>query len=116
MAVEASITSGVIGALLSIGLAIGYVSTAWSGFADGFEAGPSVAACGFVFVAGVIFFPRTLGIALTPTGLLTPVCFLIAIFRNGLGAGLAMLGIGGAALLGAWVIAALRPDAVGRSL
>ena len=115
MAVAASITSVVIGAFLSFGLAIGYISTAWGGFGDDFQAGPSVAACGFVFVAGVIFFPRTLGIALTPTGLLTPVCFLIAIFRNGLGAGLAMLGIGVAALLGTWVVAAVRPDAVGRS-
>jgi len=101
-----------IGALFSIGLAIGYVATAWNGFSDEFQPGSAVIGFLVVFVAGLIFFPRTTGIALTPTGLLTPVCFVIALFRVGPGTGFAILGIGVAALLGGWVIAAVRPDAL----
>lgn len=102
-----------IGVLASIGLAMTYIATAWSGFSDDFQLGPAVAGFVIVFVAGLIFFPRTVGVALTPTGMLTPVCFMIAIFRVGLGTGIAILGIGVAALLGTWLIAAMRPDAVG---
>lgn len=101
-----------IGALASIGLAIGYITTAWNGFGEDFELGTAVIGFVVVFFAGLIFFPRTVGIALTPTGLLTPVCFVIAIFRVGLSGGFAILGIGVAALCGTWLIAALRPDAV----
>ena len=102
----------VIGGLASIGLAVAYIATAWNGFSDEFQPGSAVIGFVVVFVAGLIFFPRTTGIALTPTGLLTPVCFVIALFRVGLSTGFAVLGIGVAALLGGWVIAAVRPDAV----
>ena len=102
-----------IGTLVSIGLSVTYITTAWNGFSDDFQIGPAVISFVVVLAVGIFLFPRTVGIALTPVGLLSPVCFVIAIFRVGLETGIAVLGIGAAALLGTWLIAAVRPDAVG---
>ena len=102
-----------IGVLASIGLAVTYITTAWNGFSDNFQAGPAIISFVVALVVGIFLFPKTIGVALTPTGMLSPVCFVIAIFRVGVGTGFAVLGIGVAALLGTWLIATVRPDAVG---
>jgi hypothetical protein len=46
----------------------------------------------------------------TPMFIATPVAFLIAIFRNGFGYSMFILGVGVAAWLVTFVVGTLRPD------
>lgn len=105
--------SCVIGFIFSIGLAVSYVGAAWSGFESDFQFLPALGVGGIILVIGVFLFPKTIGIALTPTSMLTPIAFGIAWVRQGLSHAVIILFIGIGALLGAFLIGAMRPDATG---
>lgn len=105
----------VIGGLLSIGFSISYIGTAWSGFDSGFDLLPALFGWLVYVLIGVFLFPKTVGMSVTPVGLLTPVAFVIALFRLTFSDSLAVLAIGLAALFTGWLIGKLRPDATGYS-
>lgn len=102
-----------IGILLSIGLAISYIEAAWNGFDAGFQFLPAMGSAGLLLVVGVLLFPRTIGMALTPIAMLTPVAFAIALIRVGLANAFAVLSIGLGAIVVAFLIGSLRPDSTG---
>ena len=106
-------SSVVIGFVLSIGIAISYIGVAWNGFESDFQFLPALAVGGIVLALGILLFPKTVGIALTPTSMLSPVAFVIAWIRLGIEDAAIVLLIGLSALLGAFLIGALRPDATG---
>jgi hypothetical protein len=65
-----------------------------------------------VFTAvGVFLFPRTVGMAFSGAVFVTPIAFVLAIFRNGFSYALAILLTGVAAWVIVTVIAKMRPDA-----
>ncbi len=103
-----------IGFVFSIGIAISYIGLAWNGFDSEFQFVPALIAGGAVLVIGVFLFPRTVGIALTPTSVLTPVAFILAWIRLGLVHAVIVLLIGLCAVAGTFIIGALRPAATGR--
>lgn len=105
-----------IGLLLGIGLLITYLSAAWtvdtsedallgSGFWGAF------ASFGFLTIIGIILFPRTVGFALLPMFIATPVAFVISLFRHNFTYSLSILGLGLLAGLGQFLIAKFRPSA-----
>lgn len=106
-------TASVIGGLMSIGLAISYIGVAWNGFDAGFDLTFVLFAGLFYLLVGIFLFPRTVGVAVTPTGFITPIAFVIALFRLSVADSFAVLGLGFAALLVGWLIGKLRPDATG---
>ena len=103
-----------IGFVLGIGMAISYIGIAWNGFTTDLQVGPSVTGAAVVLVAGVFLIPKTVGIALTPIGVLTPVAFILAWFRIGFGHAAVLGIIGLIAIAITIVIARLRPEATGR--
>jgi hypothetical protein len=105
----------VIGFLVSIGLAISYIGLAWNGFESDFQFLPALGTGAVILIIGVFLFPRTVGIALTPTSMLTPVAFVVAWVRLGIADALLVLLIGASAMLGAFIIGTIRPDSTGRS-
>ena len=108
-------TERVIGGLLSIGFSISYIGIAWNGFDSGFELLPALFGWLVYLLIGVFLFPRTVGMSVTPVGLLTPIAFVIALFRLTFSDSIAVFALGLAALFTGWLIGKLRPDATGHS-
>jgi hypothetical protein len=105
-----------IGFIAGLGLLFSYIGAAWtvdstegslfnSGIAGAFVI------LGVVTLVGIFLFPRTVGTAFTPMSFATPIAFLIALLRNGLGYSLFILAIGVAAWLVTFIVGNLRPDA-----
>ena len=93
-----------------------YLGAAWtvdtsddSLFSSGL--GSAFAILGILTLVGIFLFPRTVGTAFTPMSFATPVAFLIALFRHGLGYSLFILAVG----IGAWavtfIVGTIRRDA-----
>jgi hypothetical protein len=105
-----------IGTIVGIGLAITFFGAAWDGTLDEenwFNDPISVFAFGLVLftLLGAFLFPRTVGLALTPSVFITPIVFVVAWVRQGLGHGLTMLLLGALMWLSTVIIAKLRPEA-----
>lgn len=105
-----------IGFIAGLGLLFSYLGAAWTrdtGEDSLFNSGLGGAFIflGVVTLVGIFLFPRTVGTAFTPMSFATPVAFLIALFRNGLGYSLFILAIGFGAWLVTFVVGLLRPDA-----
>jgi len=105
-----------IGTLAGIGLAIAFFGAAWDGNLDEenwFNGSIAVFAVGLIATTllGAFLFPRTVGMALTPSVFITPIVFLVAWARQGLGHGLTMLLFGALMWLSTVLIAKLRPEA-----
>lgn len=104
-----------IGGILGLGLVISYLATAWSGpgegdtlFNGGFLVG--IQAIAFLCLVGVFLFPKTVGIALTPTSFALPIAFVLGWIRNDFTYGLVMLGFGVAAWAVTFIIGKVRPE------
>lgn len=105
-----------IGTLFGIGLAIAFFGAAWDGSLDEenwFNGSIAVFAVGLVVVTalGAFLFPRTIGMALTPSVFITPIVFVVAWVRQGFGHGLTMLLFGALMWLSTVLIAKVRPEA-----
>lgn len=105
-----------IGFLAGIGLLFSYLGAAWtvdtsedSLFSSGL--GGAFAIFGVLTIVGIFLFPRTVGTAFTPMSFATPVAFLIALFRQGIGYSLFILAVGIGAWLVTFIVGLVRPDA-----
>lgn len=103
-----------IGGIAGIGLVITYLGAAWSGpgaegnlFDSGFLSGLGVIAV--LCLIGVFLFPRTVGMAFTPTAFVSPIAFVLGWIRNDFTYGLIMLGFGVAAWAVTFIIGKVRP-------
>lgn len=99
-----------IGFLWGLSLLVSYLSQAWAGndSTSGFV--PALAFFGISTLVGVVLFPRTVGMAFTPMFFVTPVAFLIALFRHSFVYSLAILGIGLCAGLAQFIVGRVRPN------
>lgn len=105
-----------IGFLAGIGLLFSYLGAAWtvdtsedSLFSSGL--GGAFAMFGVLTIVGIFLFPRTVGTAFTPMSFATPVAFLIALFRQGIGYSLFILAVGIGAWLVTFIVGFVRADA-----
>jgi hypothetical protein len=105
-----------IGFVAGIGLLFSYLGAAWSVdtspdslFGSGLAG--AFAILGVVTVVGIFLFPRTVGTAFTPMSLVTPIAFIIALFRNGFSYSLFILAVGVGAWLVTFIVGIVRPDA-----
>jgi len=105
-----------IGFLAGIGLLFSYLGAAWTAdtsedslFSSGL--GGAFAILGVLTIVGIFLFPRTVGTAFTPMSFATPVAFLIALFRQGIGYSLFILAVGIGAWLVTFIVGLVRPDA-----
>jgi hypothetical protein len=105
-----------IGFIAGIGLLFSYLGAAWTvdtteGSLFNAGIGGAFAILGALTLVGIFLFPRTVGTAFTPMSFATPVAFLIALFRQGIGYSLFILAIG----IGAWavtfIVGTIRRDA-----
>ena len=96
-----------IGGLLGILLGLNYIGIAWSGQPVQIS---FYAVLGILGIA-LVLFPRTIGMALTPVALITPVTFVIGWFKFGFSYGLQVASIGLVAWALTFVIGLLRRDA-----
>ncbi len=105
-----------IGFIAGLGLLFSYLGVAWTvdtaegSFFNSGLAGASII-LGVLTLVGIFLFPRTVGTAFTPMSFVTPIAFLIALFRNGLGYSLFILALGVGAWLVTFIVGHLRPDA-----
>ena len=104
-----------IGAIAGIGLVITYLGAAWSGpGAEGnlFDSGfiPGLGAIAVLCIIGVVLFPRTVGMAFTPTTFASPIAFVLGWISSGFVYGLVMLGFGVAAFAVTFIIGKVRPE------
>lgn len=104
-----------IGGIAGFGLVIAYLGAAWSGpgaegnlFDSGFLSG--LGAIAVLCLIGVFLFPRTVGMAFTPTAFVTPLAFVLGWISSGLVYGLVMLGFGVAAWSVTFIIGKVRPE------
>lgn len=104
-----------IGGIAGIGLVITYLGAAWSGpgaegnlFDSDFLSG--LGAIGVLCLIGVFLFPRTVGMAFTPTAFASPIAFVLGWISSGIVYGLIMLGFGVAAWLVTLIIGKVRPE------
>jgi hypothetical protein len=104
-----------IGLIAGIGLLFTYLSAAWT--VDTSEdsllsagIGGAFAVFGVLTIIGIVLFPRTVGLALSPMFMATPVAFVISLFRNSFAYSLSILALGLIAGLGQFLIARLRPS------
>jgi hypothetical protein len=100
-----------IGLLWGLGLLFSYLGQAWSGTdsTEGFI--PMLSFFAVSTLVGLVLFPRTVGMALTPMFMASPVAFIISLFRHNFTYSLTILGIGLIAGLAQFTIARIRPDA-----
>jgi hypothetical protein len=61
-------------------------------------------------LVGLLLFPRTVGMALSPMFMASPLAFLIALFRHGFSFSLTILAMGLFAGLSQFLIARFRPE------
>jgi len=106
----------VIGGIAGLGILFTYLGAAWtkdtdpdSLFGNGLPF--ALAVLGIMTVVGIFLFPRTVGMAFTPMSFSTPIAFLIALIRQGIGYALFILAVGIAAWLVTFIVGVLRPDA-----
>jgi len=105
-----------IGLIAGIGLLFSYLGAAWT--VDTSEGSLLSSGLGGVFVifavftaVGIVLFPRTIGTALTTMSFATPIAFIIALIRQGLGYSMFILVIGVSAWLVTFIVGKFRPDA-----
>ncbi len=105
-----------IGFIAGLGLLFWYLGAAWtvdtsegSLFSSGI--GGAFAILGVLTLVGIFLFPRTIGTAFTPMSFATPVAFLIALFRQGLGYSLFILALGVGAWAVTFIVGKIRRDA-----
>ena len=105
-----------IGFIAGLGLLFSYLGAAWtvdtsegSLFSSGI--GGAFAILGVLTLVGIFLFPRTVGTAFTPMSFATPVAFLIALFRQGLGYSLFILALGVGAWAVTFIVGTIRRDA-----
>jgi hypothetical protein len=105
-----------IGFLAGLGLLFSYLGAAWtvdtsegSLFSSGL--GGAFLILGVLTIIGIFLFPRTVGTAFTPMSFVTPIAFLIALFRQGISYSLFILAIGVGAWLVTFIVGIVRPDA-----
>ena len=105
-----------VGFLFGLGLLFSYFASAWSGeqstdslLANGLL--PALLGFAIFGLMGILFFPRTVGVAFTPMSFATPVAFLVALFRHGFGYAMAIAALGIAAWAVTFVVGSLRPEA-----
>ena len=99
-----------IGFLWGLGLLFSYLGQAWGGTnsVEGFV--PMVGFFAISAVLGILLFPRTIGMAFTPMFFITPIAFLIALFRHSFSYALAILGAGLLAGLVQFIVGKIRPE------
>lgn len=102
-----------IGLLWGISLLFSYLGQAWGGNDSVGGFGPALAFFGISTLVGIFLFPRTVGIAFTPMFFVTPIAFIVALFRHSLIYAMAILGVGLCAGAAQFIIGKLRPDRAG---
>lgn len=100
-----------LGTLWGLGLLFSYLSQAWSGTDSTGGFLPILGFFAIVTVIGLLLFPRTVGIALSPMFMATPIAFLISLFRHSFTYSLSILAIGLIAGAAQFTIARFRPEA-----
>lgn len=105
-----------IGFIAGLGLLFSYLGAAWTvdtseGSLFNSGLGGAFVILGILAVVGIFLFPRTVGTAFTPMSLVTPIAFLIALFRHGFGYSLFILAVGVGAWLVTFIVGKIRPDA-----
>lgn len=105
-----------IGILGGIGLVVTYVGAAWDGKLDedNWFNGSILTVMlllALILILGILFFPRTMGLILTPSVFMTPIAFIVGSIRNGIGHGLTMLFFGILMWGVTLIIARVRPQA-----
>ena len=100
-----------IGFIWGLGLLFSYLGQAWGGndSTEGFI--PMLSFFVISTVVGLVLFPRTVGMALSPMFMATPIAFIISLFRHSFIYSLTILFIGLIAGLAQFTIARFRPDA-----
>jgi hypothetical protein len=100
-----------IGTLWGLGLLFSYLGQAWSGTdsTQGFL--PILGFFAAMTLIGLLLFPRTVGMALTPMFMATPIAFVISLFRHSFSYSLLILAIGLIAGAAQFTIARFRPEA-----
>jgi hypothetical protein len=104
-----------IGGVLGILLAVSYLTTAWSGPAEGdtlFNGGfiPGLLVFLGIGLVGVFIFPRTIGVMLTPIIFTAPIAFVLGWISSGIGFGLVMMGFGVVSWALTMIIGKVRPE------
>jgi hypothetical protein len=100
-----------IGLLWGLGLLFSYLEQAWSGTDSTAGFVPTMGFLAISTIVGLILFPRTVGMALSPMFMASPLAFVIALFRHNFAYSLAILAIGLIAGLAQFTIAKFRPEA-----
>jgi hypothetical protein len=100
-----------IGLLWGLGLLFSYLGQAWGGSnsTEGFIS--LIIFFAISTVVGLVLFPRTVGMALSPMFMATPIAFIISLFRHSFVYSLCILVVGLIAGLSQFIIARIRPDA-----
>ena len=104
-----------VGALVGIALAISYLGAAWDGMLDenNWFSGPLIPlllSIGALTLLGLFLFPRTIGMAFTPSIFVAPIAVILGWTRNGFSHGMTMLCIGLALWLSTVIIAKFNPQ------
>ena len=100
-----------IGLLWGLGLLFSYLGQAWGGTDSTAGFVPMLSFFAVSTLVGLVLFPRTVGIALTPMFMASPIAFLISLFRHSFIYSLTILAIGLIAGLAQFTIARIRPSA-----
>ena len=100
-----------IGFIWGLGLLFSYLGQAWGGTDSTAGFIPMLGFFVISTLVGLVLFPRTVGMALTPMFIATPVAFIISLFNHSFVYSLTILAIGLMAGLAQFVIARIRPDA-----
>jgi hypothetical protein len=100
-----------IGTLWGIGLLFSYLGQAWSGSdsINGFV--PMMSFFVISTLVGLTLFPRTIGLALSPMFMASPLAFVISLFRHSFIYSIMILIVGMIAGIAQYTIAKVRPDA-----
>ncbi len=99
-----------IGLLWGLSLLVSYIGQAWGGDNSLSGLGPALTFFGISTLVGVSFFPRTIGMALSPMFMATPIAFVISLFRHSFAYSMAILTVGILAGLAQAVVAKVRPE------
>lgn len=99
-----------VGALLGLFIAIGYVQLAWTGGEYEFFTLETLWITLGLLLVGVFVVPRTIGTLLAPVLFAAPVAFVIAVVRHDWGHGLFVAGVALIALVVTLMISTFRPD------
>jgi hypothetical protein len=100
-----------IGTLWGIGLLFSYLGQAWSGSDSTSGFVPMMSFFLVSTLVGLTLFPRTVGLALSPMFMASPLAFVISLFRHSFIYSITILIIGVVAGIAQYIIAKVRPDA-----